>query len=308
MPLPPLNVPRTPVCRLLGIVRAVPLTVFGFVTLIGFNFLQMLSLTLIPFSRKAFRRFNRWCADTWWGWCVIGGERINRTRIVITGEEVPPRENAIVVVNHQQMPDITTVMAFARSKGRLGDLKFFVKKALQIVPGLGWGMSFLDCLFVRRDWAADRSMITKTFRRIVNENVPLWLVSFVEGTRITPAKLARSQEFAKQRGIEIMHHVLTPRTKGFSASVVGLGDHIAAVYDLTIGYVEGVPTLWQYIKGHVRRIHLHVRRFPVEELPRLEHELNEWLLARFAEKDRLLAYYYQHGAFPEEPIPAELTP
>jgi len=307
MPLPPLKVAWTPLRRFLGLARAVPLTVFAFASLIAINLLQMLSMALIPFSRRNFRRFNRWCADTWWGWCVIGGDHILRTRIVITGEDVPVKENAIVVVNHQQMPDITTVMAFARSKGRLGDLKFFVKKALQYVPGLGWGMWFLDCLFVHRDWTADRTVISETFHRIVGEKVPLWLVSFVEGTRITPTKVARSQEFAKARGLEIMHHVLLPRTKGFAASVTGLGDHIAAVYDLTIGYVEGVPTLWQYLKGHVRLIHLHVRRFPIEELPRLEQDLNAWLIYRFKEKDRLLAYYYQHGSFPDEALSAEPT-
>ena len=67
---------------------------------------------------------------------------------------------------------------------------------------------------------------------------------------------------------------------------------------MTIGYVDGVPTLWQYITGSVERIHVHVRRFPIETLPRLEHELRDWLLARYREKDELLEHYYSHGVFP----------
>ena len=55
--------------------------------------------------------------------------------------------------------------------------------------------------------------------------------------------------------------MLIPRTKGFVASVEGLGDHLNAVYDFTIGYVDGVPSLWQYITGRVKQIHIHVRRF-----------------------------------------------
>ena len=89
----------------------------------------------------------------------------------------------------------------------------------------------------------------------------------------------------------------------FVASVEGLGDHLHAVYDVTIGYVDGVPTLWQYITGRVKEIHLHVRRFPAEELPILEAELKQWLLDRFYEKDALLEQFYATGSFPTEPVP-----
>jgi 1-acyl-sn-glycerol-3-phosphate acyltransferase len=233
-------------------------------------------------------------------------EKLNRTRIVITGEEVPVRENAMVIANHQQMPDITTIMAFARSRHRLGDLKFFVKSALKWVPGVGWGMQFLNCPFVSREWTADRDRIRATFHTLVHERIPLWMVSFVEGTRATHEKIKFSQQYAREQGLEVFEHVLNPRTKGFVASIQGLGDHITAVYDLTIGYVEGVPSLWQYITGAVEKIHLHVRRFPVDELPKLEEELSLWLRERFQEKDELLEFFYQHGCFP--PVPAlEMT-
>jgi 1-acyl-sn-glycerol-3-phosphate acyltransferase len=286
--------------RAFRLTKTVPVIVAWLLTLIGINLLQTASLSVVPFSKRAFRRFNRWCASTWWGGCVVVAERINRTRIEITGESVPERENALVVANHQQMPDITTIMAFARSKRRLGDLKFFVKEAIKWVPGVGWGMQFINCPFVRRNWTADRKRIDKTFETLVREEIPLWMVSFVEGTRATREKIERSQGFAQARGRQVFQHVLNPRTKGFSASVQGLGDHIAAVYDLTIGYEGGVPTLWQHFTGAVKKVHLHVRRFPAEELPTLESELADWLDARFAEKDQLLEYFYQHGAFPND--------
>ncbi len=298
MPQLPLKEPPGVAARLRTIAVAIPVTVVGFSTLLAFNVLQTASLVLLPLSRRLFRRFNRWCANTWWGWCVSLAHRLNGTALVITGDVVPPRENAIVLANHQQMPDITTIMTFARTKDRLGDLKFFVKKALKWVPGIGWGMQFLSCLFVDRDWTADRRRIQRTFATLVEERLPMWLVTFVEGTRATPEKIARSQSFARERGFDLLEHVLTPRTRGFTAAVQGLGEHVTAVYDLTIGYAEGVPTLWQYIKGSVRRIHLHVRRFPVDELPALEEELAAWLRQRFAEKDRLLAHFYATGSFP----------
>ena len=61
----------------------------------------------------------------------------------------------------------------------------------------------------------------------------------------------------------------------------------------------GVPRLWQYIKGLVQRIHVHVRRFPIDDLPQSADDLRRWLLTRWEEKNDLLEHYYETGAFPE---------
>lgn len=297
MPLPPLAEPEQLTERVLGVARAVPVTAFLGSSLLAFNAAQTASLALLPVSRQGFRRFNRWAADTWWGWCVDLAHAINHTEIVVTGDEVPPRENAVIVVNHQQMPDITFLMDFAKTKGRLGDLKFFVKEPIKYVPGIGWGMVFLDCLFIKRDWTSDEATIEKVFARIKRDRVPLWLVLFVEGTRITPRGLSRSREFAGARGLHKPDHVLVPRTKGFVATVQALREHVDAVYDVTIGYKEGVPTLWQFMRGHARRAHLDVRRFPVRDLPQGDDDLAGWLHGRFVAKDALLDRFYQDGAF-----------
>jgi 1-acyl-sn-glycerol-3-phosphate acyltransferase len=294
MPLEPLRDDGGPVAT----IRAFGVLAIGFGTLLPINLFQLLSLVVLPFSRRAFRAVNRWCADTWWGWCVIGAEYFYGTQVIFTGENVPMRENALLVSNHQQMPDIPAIMKFSKTKDRLGDLKFFVKKQLKWVPGMGWGMQFLDCLFIDRDWASDSEQIRRTFDRLVNGRVPVHLVSFVEGTRLTLPKLEVAQAYARGNGLTVPRHTLVPRSKGFSASVEGLRSHITAIYDLTIAYEEGVPSLWQYIKGFVQRIHVHVRRFPIEELPQSADDLRLWLLARWEEKNELLDQYYATGSFP----------
>ena len=303
MPLGPLTDDAGRLTRWARTLRVLPLLAAGVGSLLAFNVAQTASLVMVPFSRRSFRRFNRWCANTWWGWCVVAAEKFNRLQIVVTGEDLPPDDNALVVSNHQQMPDIVTLMFLAKSKRRLGDLKFFVKQPLKWIPGLGWGLQYLNCPFLRRDWTQDRATIRRTFETLVQERIPMWLVSFAEGTRATPEKIRKSAEWATERGIAATRHVMIPRTKGFVATIDGLGDHLHAVYDVTIGYVEGVPTLWQLITGSVHQIHVHVRRFPSEELPRLEVELREWLFARYREKDRLLEHFYSHGAFPSESLP-----
>ena len=286
--------------RLRGLVSGSVAFLLLFPSLLSINVIQMASLLLLPLSRRAFRAVNRWAANTWWGWCVAVSSGFYGARIELTGDEVPVRENAIVVVNHQEMSDITYLFFFAQSKHRLGDLKWFVKDIMKWVPGVGWGMVFLGCLFVKRDWMADRASVQRTFAAVVNERLPVWLISFSEGTRITPAKAARSREFAAKAGLPPTERVLIPRTKGFVASVDGLGDYLEAVYDVTIGYPDGAPTLWQYVRGFSRVAHLHVRRTPREALPEGDEALREWLLECFREKDRLLAGFEEEGRFRDE--------
>ncbi|MDX2437868.1 MAG: lysophospholipid acyltransferase family protein [Acidobacteriota bacterium] len=298
MPLEPLTDTSGPLATL----KATTFLVLGFAALMFINLLQLSSLVLLPFSKRAFRAVNRWCADTWWGLCVTVADRLYKVEVIFTGDDVPMCENALVAANHQQMPDIPAIMKFARTKDRLGDLKFFVKKQLKWVPGMGWGMQFLDCLYIDRDWSADRETIRKTFSRLVDDEVPVYLVSFVEGTRLTLPKLAAAREYAESHDLRQPIHTLVPRTKGFAASIEGLRSHIDAVYDLTIAYEDGVPSLWQYLKGLVRRIHVHVRRFPINDLPDSADDVRQWLLDRWQEKDELLEHFYTTGSFPSQSL------
>lgn len=298
MPQPPLPEPQRFTERHAGLVRALPALAFLGSSLLACNAAQLASMLVRPFSRRWFRAFNRWAADHYWSWCVRLAERTHGIGVEYYGDDVPAGENAIVVANHQQMPDITFLMFLARDKGRLGDMKWMLKDVIKYVPGVGWGLYFLDSFFVKRDWSRDRASIAATFSRIIADGIPLWLMLFAEGTRLTPEKLARSQEYARRQGLDPTRHVMLPRTKGFSACVQGLRRHLDAVYDVTIAYERGVPTLWQYIRGQARRAHLQVRRFPVEQLPPGEPELAAWLRERFREKDELLEYFYARGHFP----------
>jgi len=255
----------------------------------------MSSLIFRPFSRTLFRRANREIANAWWSACDLWSEHWWNIEIRITGDEIPVEENALVVSNHQTMADITTLFRFARSKHRLGDLKWFVKDPLKYIPGIGWGMVFLDCVFLKRDWKSDRTHLDQTLSRFKEDNIPIWTISFVEGTRIRPHKLARSQEYARAQGLEPLNHLLMPRHKGFVASVQGLRGHLDAVYDATIGYEQAVPSLWQWAQGYVKRVNVHVKRHSVTELPMDDEGLQGWLYTRFLEKDERLERYYQTG-------------
>ncbi len=294
----PLVVRPGPFVWLGGWISAAAAVVFYGGTILVINAIQMLSLVVRPFSLSAFRAINRFVADLWWGWCVVGAEKVFGVEPVFTGDEIPMHENAIVFANHQQMPDILVVMMLARRKDRLGDMKWFVKEPLKYVPGVGWGMQFLDCLFVKRDWLADKRKILTTFEKFLKYRIPIWLITFVEGTRITPAKQEKSQNYARRRNLPRLQHVMSPKTRGFTAAVEGLGSHIQAVYDITIGYEGGIPRIHHIVRGLVNRVHIDVRRFPVDALPNGEPELAAWLHQRFVRKDEILGQLFHSGRFP----------
>ena len=296
MPLLPLSRSSFSLFNLGRTLRGAFVALYLFGSLLLINVLQTASLVLRPFSRRAFRRVNRGFADLFWSWCAWTTLSLHRTRVVLSGDELPRGENALLIVNHQTMTDVQVLFLLARRAGRLGDLKWFVKDSLKYAPGFGWGMTFLDCLFVKRDWTADRKHIDAVFRRVVSARVPLWLVSFSEGTRLTAANLGRTRQFAAEHGMALPRHVLLPRAKGFVASVSGLQGHISAIYDVTIGYVDGLPSLWQWAKGEMREVHLDVRRFAVAELPSAPEALAHWLHDRFADKDERLDRFYAVGS------------
>lgn len=302
MPLPPLPEPKGLFTRIKGAVKGfIPSFTLMFMLLI-INMMQMLSMVIKPFAPKLFRSINRWFANTWWGACHLWAERGYGIEIIVSGDDVPEKESVVVVSNHQEMPDIPVLFKLGYEKGRLGDFKWYVKDILKYVPAVGWGMVFLDCLFVKRNWASDKAHIQQIFANIIDNKIPVWVISFVEGTRIRPKKLQKSNEYAEKHGLKPTRHVLLPRTKGFAATVNALRTHIDAVYDVTIAYVDGVPTLWQWFEGHAPKAYLHVKRFPLDKLPEDEEVLANWLTERFYTKDDLLEHYYNTGILDEDAL------
>lgn len=301
MPLAPLSPPKgVPLNLWRGLKGSV---FFGLLLVLIFicNIAQMLSAPLLLISRRAVRAVNRLAGGAWWATCDLLSQHMLGIDVVMSGDDPPPLENVMVTANHQSMSDVPSLFRLARRKRRIGDLKWFVKESLKYVPGLGWGMVLLDCVFLKRDWRRDEPRVRAQLARFRDERIPIWTLSFVEGTRVRPKKLAAAAEYASSRGLAPLTHLIFPRTKGFTLTVDALRDHLDAVYDATIGYEGGVPSIKQWCRGDVRRVHVHVRRFPISSLPQGEEALAEWLRARWYEKDALLDHFYREGRWPTPP-------
>lgn len=134
----------------------------------------------------------------------------------------------------------------------------------------------------------------------------MWLISFSEATRYTPAKAAESAAWCAAEGRPQPRHLLYPRTRGFVATVshVRRAAHVRAVYDVTVAYQHGrewlaCPPFWDTLAvpdlsgggaddngGY--RFEVHVRRWPMEDLPAGDKELATWIEQRWVEKGEWL--------------------
>jgi 1-acyl-sn-glycerol-3-phosphate acyltransferase len=275
------------------------------VTIISTNVLQSASLIFRPFSQGLFRRCVYGLAAGWFSHFVWVLEKLNRYRIVWTGTIPPPGERCIVFANHQTMVDVPLILALAKRRDGLRGFKCFAKKSLKYLPGIGWGMWWLDFPLVKRNWEKDRDHIAEVFATLRTLPGSLWFTSFVEGTRKTPAKHSASRAYAEKIGDRPFEHVMYPRTRGFVASVGAMRDQLDAVYDVTLAYPDGVPSLWQVACHRSREAHVHVRRFPIDALPRDEKALAQWLVDRFRVKDAMLDRFVREGILDEGKLAAD---
>lgn len=294
--------------RLMVYSRAVVISLVLLVSLLLINGLQTLSLIAIPVSRPLFRATNRYLAHNYWTILLWVTNKVYRVRIEWHSDALPPHENVILIANHQSAVDVMPLFALAERCGRLGDMKFFVKDIFKYIPGPGWGMLFLDCIFLKRRWMADRRRIKTTFERFRAEQIPLWLNIFPEGTRYTAKKMLDAQITARHYKLPICEHVLVPYAKAFETSILGLKGRVQAVYDVTIGYPKGIPTLWQMLCGDVRLLEIHVVRFALEQLPQEAQAIENWLNERFWAKEQHLLSLQKNGTFrtPKKSAPSSL--
>lgn len=261
-------------------------------------------LFTLPFiswwNRKLSVKLTCIMADwTWWLFAVVV-EKWGRSRCHYYGDKIPMRENAFMSSNHITFMDWAFLFTIAGRRGRLGVLKFFAKKSILWIPAFGWGMWLVDSLMVSRNWLTDKKMISQTFHTLKTRKLPFWVVSFLEGTRKTPKKLAESQDYAKKKDLPVLQHVLLPRTKGFVATIAELRDELDAVYDVTYAYSgDTAPGAVDAAMRRLPDLHFHIRRFPLASLPTDEKALSDWCIQLYVEKDRLLEHFKKHGVFPD---------
>ncbi|KAL1889097.1 hypothetical protein Sste5346_009162 [Sporothrix stenoceras] len=288
----------SPLDHLRGMVICLPWLIWIFIS-------DILLSALLPFFQLAPDTCYRLASSlAWsgWSWIQVIFTTFNGAVITVSGDILPHGESAIVVANHVSWCDFYMIQALALPAGMLGRCRYFAKTQLKWVPFLGWGLWAMGMPLVTRRWDRDQKELDRVFAGIVERRWPTWLVSFSEATRYTPAKYKDSIAWCAEHDKPQPLHLLYPRTKGFVTTVQHLrkAPHVKAVYDLAIAYQKGpefrsTPSMWETLSaphlsdpkskgGEGYRFHVHVRRFPLIELPTTDDELVKWLEARWVEK------------------------
>ncbi|XP_071691780.1 probable 1-acyl-sn-glycerol-3-phosphate acyltransferase 5 [Rutidosis leptorrhynchoides] len=295
----------TPLRFLRGLCCLLLLLSTAFVILVYCGFLTAVIVRLISihYSRKATAFFF----GSWLALWPFLFEKINKTKVVFSGENVPAKERVLIIANHRTEVDWMYLWDLALRKERLGYIKYVLKSSLMKLPVFGWAFHILEFISVERRWDLDESPMRMMLSSFKNQQDPLWLAVFPEGTDFTEQKCIRSQKYAVEHGLPVLHHVLLPKTKGFVASLEELRGCLDAVYDITIGYKNRCPTFLDNAFGVApSEVHIHVQRIAVNDIPESEKMIGSWLIDRFSKKDKLLSDFNSCGCFPHQEIEGDL--
>lgn len=249
-----------------------------------FALLIPLFVVLRPVNPTLWARITTAMSGYYYFYWMIIIEYVARFKVVISGDKLPFDENALLISNHVCAMDPFFQFCIAARRHRIGNVKFFAKEVnhcfskpqdfefielminQDIKMYFPWGpaMALVENIFIGRRWVDDDAKIASAFACLYGHpTVPVWLVSFLEGSRLTPKRLLESKSFAKevtiitvsgvrpgeltvsQNGLPELEHCLYPRVKGFEATIRGAGDLLDAVYDVTLAYNGVPPTVYE---------------------------------------------------------------
>jgi 1-acyl-sn-glycerol-3-phosphate acyltransferase len=208
----------------------------------------------------------------------------------IEGLELAGPGPVVVLIRHASIIDnMLPDAVIGRSHG-LG-LRYIIKRELQMIPTIDIGGRWVPTIFVRRG-SKDTAGEVQRLRPLAHDLGPgEGLLVYPEGTRHTPAKLARAQEIIAERQPEVahlanrLHNVLPPRLGGplallaeaRDADVVVCGhvglDGFEYISDIWAGGLVGTP------------VRVKFWRFASSEVPTEETELTRWLYDRWQTLD-----------------------
>ncbi len=243
---------------------------------------------------------SAWMEVNGWHQRLLAGTRIE---VRDNGARLSREQWYLLLSNHQSWVDILVLLrVFNR---RIPYLKFFLKQQLIWIPLLGLAWWALDFPFMRRYTREQLARNPRLKGRDVEEtrrscekfrNKPVTIVSFVEGTRFTPAKHAR-------QGAPFQH-LLTPRAGGVAFTLSVMGDTLQKLLDVTICYPDGVPSYWDYVRGRVPRVIVDIREHAIDQSlvgdyvndREFRRHFHVWLNDLWREKDQRLTAMLEESA------------
>ncbi|KAJ5466721.1 hypothetical protein N7539_009450 [Penicillium diatomitis] len=228
-------------------------------------------------------------------------------------------ERLVLIANHQVYTDWIYLWWIAYTNVMHGRIYIILKESLKHIPIVGQGMMFYGFIFMARKWESDKPRLQHRLEKLKTRLSgskstkssfdPMWLLIFPEGTNLSLNTKRRSDEFGRKQGYPLTKHLVLPRSTGLFFCLQQLRGTVDYVYDSTIAY-EGpakgsYPDKYftlrsTYVRGRApTSVNMHWRRFAVADIPLDDQKrFDEWLRARWAEKDELMNQYFETGRFP----------
>lgn len=273
------------------------------------SFLMLLTLIFVwPYDKTLYRKMIYLLAYSHWSQFTFVAQWWSNSDVTLVlhdagDKDFIGKEHSIVIMNHKYDIDWLMTWILAERMGMLGGTKVFTKSTLKFMPLLGWAWYFSESIFLRRDWQKDQHTLSTSLSRMRDYPDNYWftLLLFCEGTRFTPSKHLLSMQFAEKHNLPILKHHLSPRTKGFVASMNGLKGKIPAVVDLTIAFEKDsvFPSMMNVLRGRPTKAVIYAKRIPLEDIPMDSDEAcAEWLQQHYKYKDDMYDYFNENGEFP----------
>ncbi|KAL2636388.1 hypothetical protein R1flu_007867 [Riccia fluitans] len=270
------------------------------------NIFQVLSLLVVlPFSRKAYRVTNMVLMNQLWSQLVWLLEWWGGVEVKLYTDEDSlkyiGKEHALLICNHRSDIDWLVGWCLSHRFGVLGGTRAVMKYSSIFLPVVGWSMYFSEYVFLRRSWAQDEVTLKAGYQSLKGFPRPFWLALFVEGTRYTQKKLEDAQKYAIENNMHVPRNVLIPRTKGFVSAIANLREFTPAVYDMTLAVATDSPnpTMAGIMKREASTVHIHLRRVPMEMMPKTDEEVSAWCKEAFVKKDDMLDEHAKTNSFGE---------
>lgn len=283
--------------KLLLVTLAFTLNSIVFPVLLFLPVLALKGLVPVKAFRAACDRAMVWVSFKWtnnntWLFTRLGGLDLE---LDLPPEiELSQKKRYLILPNHQTWTDILVLQAVFHP--RTPFLTFFLKSQLRWVPVFGviwWALGFP---YMKRHSPAylakhpeKRGQDLETTRRFCQrlKDRPFAIINFVEGTRRTPAKAAKSP----------YKQLLPPKAGGVAIAMQSLDYSFDHVLDVTITYSSKTISFPDLLAGRVGHVKVAVRELPLASVPRgdyfaddaFAHQFRTWLNQVWEEKDKRLA-------------------
>ncbi len=240
-----------------------------------------------PGGDSARRRERTYALKRRWLSSHLGGIRLLfGMRFQSEGLELAGPGPELIMIRHASIIDNALSDVIVGRAHGLG-LRFILKRELQMIPTIDIGGRWVPTLFVRRASGDIERELERMRTLAVNMSEHDALLIYPEGTRATPAKIARAKEVIAERQPEIapladrLQNLLPPRLGGPIALLeASRGADVVLFGHVGLDGFEYISDIWAggLIGTTVR---MKFWRFPASEVPSERDEMTRWLYERW---------------------------